>query len=42
MKKVIAGREVYKTKHGHYPNEVIPFTEEQVITFLKKIKPKLR
>jgi len=42
MKKVIAGREVYKTKHGHYPNEVIPCTEEQVITFLKKIKPKLR
>jgi glycosyltransferase involved in cell wall biosynthesis len=38
MKKVMAGREIYKTKHGHYPNQPPIHTEEEVIEKLKQIK----
>ena len=40
MKRVMAGREIYKNKHGYYPNQPHTFTKEQVIEFLKQIKPK--
>lgn len=37
-KNVYGGREKYKAKHGHYPNQP-PFTsEQQVIDILKKLK----
>jgi glycosyltransferase involved in cell wall biosynthesis len=38
MKKVMAGREIYKTKHGYYPNQPPLYTEEQVIEVLKQLK----
>lgn len=38
MKKVMQGREIYKNKHGHYPNQPPTFTEQQVIDYLKKQK----
>ena len=38
MTKVMAGREIYKNKHGHYPNQPPTHTEEQVIEYLKKQK----
>jgi hypothetical protein len=38
MKKVMAGREIYKTKHGYYPNQPPLHTEEQVIEILKRLK----
>lgn len=38
MEKVMAGREIYKAKHGHYPNQPPHHTEEQVIEALKHIK----
>jgi glycosyltransferase involved in cell wall biosynthesis len=40
MKKVIAGREIYKAKHGYYPNQPPVSSKEDVIKFLKNIKPK--
>ena len=38
MKKVMAGREIYKDKHGYYPNQPPLHTEEQVIEILKQLK----
>jgi len=40
MKRVMEGREIYKQKHGYYPNQPPTSTEEDVIKFLKSIKPK--
>jgi len=36
--RVMRGREIYKTKHGHYPNQPIIYSKEQTIEALKKIK----
>ena len=41
-KNVMGGREIYKKKHGHYPNEVAQPSEEQIIKSLKEIKKKHR
>ena len=38
MKDVMAGREIYKNKHGYYPNQPPQYTEEQVIEILKQLK----
>lgn len=39
-KNVYGGREIYKLKHGHYPNEP-PFTSKnKVVQILKNLKPK--
>jgi glycosyltransferase involved in cell wall biosynthesis len=38
MKKVMAGREIYKNKHSHYPNQPPLHTEEQVVKILKQLK----
>jgi glycosyltransferase involved in cell wall biosynthesis len=38
MKKVMAGREIYKSKHGHYPNEAPLTTKEEVIRKIKQLK----
>lgn len=38
MNKVIAGREIYKNKHGYYPNQPPQYTEEQVIQILKELR----
>lgn len=38
MQRVNEGREIYKTKHGHYPNQPPLSTKEQVIESLKTIK----
>ena len=38
MKDVMAGREIYKNKHGYYPNQPPQHTEEQVIEILKQLK----
>jgi GT2 family glycosyltransferase len=37
-KNVYGGREIYKNKHGHYPNMPPPVTKEQVIEIIKKLK----
>jgi hypothetical protein len=37
-KRVMSGREIYKQKHGHYPNMPPTVTQEQVLNTLKKIK----
>ena len=37
-KNVYGGREIYKRKHGHYPNQPPYITKEQVIESLKQIK----
>ena len=37
-KNVYGGREIYKRKHGHYPNQPPYVTKEQVIESLKQIK----
>lgn len=37
-KNVYGGREIYKRKHGHYPNQPPYVTNEQVIESLKQIK----
>ena len=37
-KNVYGGREIYKQKHGHYPNEPPFVTKDQVIEIIKKIK----
>lgn len=36
--RVMRGREIYKTKHGHYPNQPPIFDQNQTISILKKIK----
>jgi GT2 family glycosyltransferase len=38
QKNVYEGREIYKRKHGHYPNQPPYVTKEQVIESLKQIK----
>ena len=38
QKNVYGGRELYKKKHGHYPNEPKIYTQEAVLTILKQIK----
>jgi glycosyltransferase involved in cell wall biosynthesis len=40
MKRVMSGREIYKQKHGYYPNQPPISTKEEVINFIKQIKPK--
>lgn len=40
MKKVMAGREIYKRKHGHYPNHAPQVSKEEVIQIVKNIKKK--
>lgn len=40
MKDVMAGREIYKNKHGYYPNQPPQYTEDQVIEILKRLKKK--
>ena len=37
-KNVYGGREIYKQKHGHYPNEPPYVTKEQVIQNIKQLK----
>ena len=37
-KNVYGGREIYKDKHGHYPNEPPYVTKEQVIQTVKQLK----
>lgn len=37
-KNVYGGREIYKRKHGHYPNQPPHVTKEQVVESLKQIK----
>ena len=39
LKNVYGGREIYKQKHGHYPNEPPYTTKEDVVETLKKLKP---
>lgn len=39
-KNVYGGREIYKDKHGHYPNEPPYTSKEQVTQILKEIKNK--
>jgi GT2 family glycosyltransferase len=38
MQRVMEGREIYKNKHGHYPNQPPQHTKEEVIQILKQIK----
>ncbi len=38
-KNVQSGREIYKNKHGHYPNQPPPSTEDDVKEVLKALKP---
>jgi GT2 family glycosyltransferase len=40
MLRVNEGREIYKNKHGHYPNQPPLHTKEQVIETLKQLKNK--
>lgn len=40
MERVMKGREIYKAKHGHYPNEIQPCTEQELLKSLKLIKQK--
>jgi GT2 family glycosyltransferase len=37
-KNVYGGREIYKQKHGHYPNEPPFITKDQVIQTIKQLK----
>lgn len=39
-KNVYEGREIYKRKHGHYPNTPPIAEKQQVVEILKKLKPK--
>ena len=39
-KNVYEGREIYKRKHGHYPNMPPIAEKQQVVEILKKLKPK--
>jgi glycosyltransferase involved in cell wall biosynthesis len=36
--RVLKGREIYKEKHGHYPNQPPQYTQEEVVKTLKEIK----
>lgn len=38
-KDVMEGREIYKNKHGHYPNQPPFASEDEVLKLLKKLKP---
>ena len=38
MKRVMSGREIYKKKHGYYPNQPPLSTEQEVIQILKQLK----
>lgn len=40
-KNVYEGREIYKHKHGHYPNMPLIADKQQVVEILKKLKPKI-
>lgn len=40
-KNVYGGREIYKQKHGHYPNEPPHSTKDQVIQTIKQLKTKI-
>jgi len=40
-KNVYGGREIYKNKHGHYPNEPPFISKDQVITTIKKLRDKV-
>ena len=37
MDRVMQGREIYKQKHGHYPNQPPISSQEEVLTFLKGV-----
>ena len=37
-RRVMEGREIYKNKHGYYPNQPPSYTESQVLEILKQIK----
>ena len=37
-KNVYGGREIYKEKHGHYPNQPPYVTSDEVTSILKKLK----
>tara|TARA_R110000868_G_scaffold133029_3_gene344396 strand:+ start:109 stop:951 length:843 start_codon:yes stop_codon:yes gene_type:complete len=39
MERVMEGREIYKRKHGHYPNQPPQSSREEVLTILKKLAP---
>jgi GT2 family glycosyltransferase len=41
-KNVYGGREIYKQKHGHYPNQPPFTTKDQVINTLRNIKEKIK
>ena len=36
--RVMRGREIYKSKHGHYPNQPPTFDQNQTVAILKKLK----
>lgn len=38
QKNVYGGREIYKKKHGHYPNMPPPVTKQEVVDTVKKLK----
>ena len=40
MKNVMEGREIYKTKHGHYPNQPPFSSKEEVLECIKNLKQK--
>lgn len=42
QKRVMDGREIYKKKHGYYPNQPPLHSEEQVIQILKQLKKNIR
>ena len=42
MKRVMSGREIYKKKHGYYPNQPPPSTEEEVMQTLKQLKKNIK
>jgi glycosyltransferase involved in cell wall biosynthesis len=41
-RRVMSGREVYKNKHGYYPNQPPLHTEQQVIEILKQLKKNIK
>ena len=42
MKRVMSGREIYKKKHGYYPNQPPISTEQEVIQILKQLKKNIK
>jgi len=42
QKNVYGGREIYKKKHGHYPNMPPPVTKDEVLVIIKKLKNEIR